>query len=245
MAHPTIDIHTEDGICPVHLFRAPGPSPRPATIMFMDAFGLRPALFDIAERVAEAGYHVLLPDLYYRTGYQPPGFQMFDDPAARADFMTRIAPTVGAQPIMSDLKAIFAYLDTQNAVKGAAVGVFGYCLGGRLALTAAGTFPERVVGAAAYHPGFVATDAPDSPHLLADRIKARLYIGRAQEDMSFDDAAKERLERALAAAEVWYELEDYDARHGWVPADHPEHDDAATARHWETLLPLLRETLGS
>jgi carboxymethylenebutenolidase len=173
MQHRTIDLVTDDGTCPVHVFQR-DTGARPAAIMFPDAFGLRPALFEIAERVAAAGFYVMLPNLYYRTGYEPPGFQIFSDPAIRADFMTRIAPTVAAAPIMRDMKTFLAHLDAGDAVDGAAVGVFGYCLGGRLALVAAGTHPERVVAAAAYHPGFVATDAPDSPHLLAPNIEARV-----------------------------------------------------------------------
>ena len=197
-----------------------------------------------AERVAAAGYYVMLPDLYYRTGYQPPGFNLFADATLRADFLTRIAPTIAAAPIMRDTKAFLAHLDAEHSVRREPVGVFGYCMGGRLALVAAGSHPDRIAAAAAYHPGEVATEAPDSPHLLAPQMRARLYIGRAKDDPSFDEAAREKLEHALRAAGVDYTLETYDARHGWVPVDHPMHDAAGTARHWETLLPFLRETLG-
>jgi carboxymethylenebutenolidase len=243
MAQEAIELKTEDGTCGVQVFRPAGTGPHPAAVMFQDAFGVRPALFEIAERVAAAGFYVMLPDLFYRTGYKSPGFGLFADPVARADFMTRIAPTVAAAPIMRDMKAFLAHLDAQSAVRGEAIGVFGYCLGGRLALVAAGSSPERVAAAAAYHPGFVATDAPDSPHLLAPSIEGKVYIGRAMEDASFDDAAKEKLDRALDEGEVDYRIEDYAARHGWVPRDSPAHDEAAAKRHWDTLLPLLRETL--
>lgn len=243
MTARTIDIRTDDGTCPVHILHPEGEGPWPGVILFPDAFGIRPAMLGIAERIAAAGHYVLLPDLYYRTGYRPPSFTLFADPALRADFDARIAPTVAAAPIMRDTKAFLAHLEGERTVRPGPVGVVGYCMGGRLALVAAGSYPDRIAAAAAYHPGGVATSAPDSPHLLVPQMRARLYIGRAKEDPGFDEAARERLEHALRTAGVDYALETYDARHGWVPADHPMHDAAGTARHWETLLPFLRETL--
>jgi carboxymethylenebutenolidase len=125
------------------------------------------------------------------------------------------------------------------------IGIVGYCMGGRLALYAAGHFGDRITAAASYHGGRMATDAPDSPHRLASRMTARIYIGGAIEDPTFDDAQKARLAQALTEAGVDHTIETYNARHGWVPRDTPVHDEAATAKHWETLLALFSDTLAA
>jgi carboxymethylenebutenolidase len=116
-------------------------------------------------------------------------------------------------------------------------------MGGRLSMAAAGTFPDRITAAASYHASGLATDDPNSPHRLAPKIQARVYVAGAIEDAGFDDAQKERFDRALTEAGVDHVVETYPARHGWVPADMPVHDEAQTERHWRTLFKLFNETL--
>jgi carboxymethylenebutenolidase len=118
----------------------------------------------------------------------------------------------------------------------------GYCRGGNLSLTAAGTFPERIVACASYHGSRLANDEPDSPHLLAPRIKARVYIGGATEDATFPDDMKQRLEEALTQAGVDHTIETYPAHHGWVLGDTLAHNPEAAERHWHTLTALLGAT---
>jgi carboxymethylenebutenolidase len=144
---------------------------------------------------------------------------------------------------MSDTRAFSDYLAAQPDVKPGGIGTTGYCLGGLMSLTAAGTYPDRIVATASYHGGRLATDAPDSPHLLAPKIKSRVYIAGAIEDQSFPDEMKERLEVALTRAGVDYKIETYQAKHGWVLRDTPAYDAAAAERHWQTLIELLGATL--
>lgn len=118
-------------------------------------------------------------------------------------------------------------------------GVTGYCMGGRLALVAAGTYPERIAAVASYHGGGLANDTPGSPHLLAGRIKAKVYVAGAIEDANFDDAQKARLIAALEEAGVDHKVETYPAKHGWVPDDMPVHDPVQAERHWQTLIPFF------
>lgn len=244
MPHETIQITTADGTCPTHVFHPSGAGPWAGVVMFMDGIGVRPALFEMAERLAAGGYYVLLPDLYYRSGYvvRDPK-TLFTDPAIRADWMTRILPTVSVANVMRDVPAYLTYLDAQPTVQRGAIGTTGYCLGGKLSLAAAGYFPDRVAAAASYHGGHVATDDPDSPHRLAPRMKARVYVAGAIQDASFDDAQKQRLEEALTEAGVDHVIETYNARHGWVPSDTPAHDEAAAERHWQTLFRLFKDRL--
>ncbi len=112
-------------------------------------------------------------------------------------------------------------------------------MGGLMSLTAAGTYPDRIVATASYHGGRLASDQPDSPHLLAPRIRSRVYVAGATDDPSFPDEMKARLEEALTHAGVDHRIETYPAKHGWVFRDTPAYDQAASERHWETLLALL------
>jgi len=243
MPHETIELRTQDGICPTHVFTPEGSGPWPAVSLFMDGLGIRPALFEMAGRVAEHDYYVVMPDFYYRTGFKQ-GPKLFSDPEVRAEWTKTVLPTVSIANIMRDVEAVLKFLDERSEVRQGKIGVTGYCMGGRLALAAAGHFPERIAAAASYHGGGLATDAPDSPHRLAPRMKARVYVAGAIEDPGFDDAQKQRLDDALTAAHVDHQVETYKARHGWVPADTPVHDPRAAQRHWETLFDLLDSTLG-
>jgi len=236
-----IDIPTQDGVCSAYVFRPAGPGPWPAVLFYMDGLGIRPALFDMAGRLADRGYYVLLPDLYYRSGPYAPmdAKQVFSDPAQRQHLFDHYMAKLGQANAMRDTGALLEYLAAQPDVAPSPLAAIGYCMGGGLAIAAAAYFPDRISAVGAYHPARLATDAPDSPHLLAPKIKATLYIGRASEDPSFPDDMKDRLEAALSAAGVAYTLETYPARHGWVPTDTPVHDAAAAERHWETLFALL------
>ena len=228
-----ISIKTDDGACPAYEFGS-GPS----VLFFIDGIGMRPAMHELGERLGAAGYRVLMPDLFYRMGpyTAPDPTKLFTDPAVGADWFKRAFVHASADKCMSDCKAFLAHLPGK-------VGTTGYCMGGRMSITAAGTYPDRIVAAAAYHPGGLATDDPTSPHLLASKIKAKLFIGAAHQDKNFDDAQQQRLAKALDDAHVDYKLEVFTAMHGWVPSDTPVHDDAQAERHWTTLLDLLGKTL--
>jgi carboxymethylenebutenolidase len=245
MAHDTISIRTQDGVCPTHIFTPDqAEAALPAVLFFMDGIGVRPALFEIGERLAAGGYYVVLPDLYYRSGFTArEGANLFRDQDVRADWTKRVLPTVSVANIMRDIPALLAQIEAQPNVSAREIGTTGYCLGGRLSLAAAGHFSDRIAAAASYHGSYLATDAPDSPHRLAPAMKARVYVGGAKEDAGFDDAQKQRLDDALTAAHVDHVIETYDARHGWVPSDTPVHDPVATEKHWRTLFALLDQTL--
>jgi carboxymethylenebutenolidase len=243
MAHETIAIRTDDGACPTHIFTPAGTGrPVPAVLFFMDGLGIRPALFEMGQRLADGGYYVLMPDLYYRSGFTD-GPRLFSDPDIRAEWTKNVLPTVSIANVMRDVPAFVAHLDSRAEVRPGKLGATGYCLGGRFSLSAAGHFPNRIAAAASYHGGQLATDAPDSPHRLAPSMKARVYVAGAIEDPGFDDAQKQRLEGALTAAHVDHVVETYNARHGWVPSDTPVHDPEAAERHWQTLFELLDDIL--
>jgi carboxymethylenebutenolidase len=236
-----VEITTKDGTCPSYVYRPSGSGPWPAVLIFMDGLGIRPAMLEIGERLATYGYFVLLPDLFYRSGrYEPMDpHAVFADPDRRKTLNEKFFALATPANIMSDTGAFTNYLAAQPDVKSGAIGTTGYCLGGLMSLTAAGTYPDRIVATASYHGGRLATDAADSPHLLAPKIKSRVYVAGAIEDQSFPDEMKERLEEALTRAGVDHKIETYQAKHGWVLRDMPAYDAAAAERHWQTLVELL------
>ncbi len=245
MSKAAIDIETRDGHCRSYVYRPAGHGPWPAVLMYMDGIGIRPAMLEVGERLATYGYYVLLPDLFYRSGpYAPMDAKtVFADPEQRKVLMEKFFALATPASIMSDTAAFLDYLAAEPDVRPGGIGTTGYCMGGLMSLTAAGTYPERVAVAASYHGGRLASDAPDSPHLLAPMMKARVYVAGAIDDRSFPDDMKERLERALTDAGVDHTIETFPARHGWVFRDTLAYDPAACERHWETLVALLGGTL--
>lgn len=231
-----IEIKTEDGTCPAYEY---GDRASPSVLVYMDGIGIRPAMLEVAERIAKHGFFVLLPDLYYRAGaYEPmDAKKLFSDPTMLQTLRTRFMSAVTQANIMRDTRTFLDYLGDGK------VGTTGYCMGGGLSLAAAGFYPDRIAAAASFHGGRLAIDDPTSPHLLAPKITARVYVAGAIEDASFTDEQKQTLEDALTKANVRHVIETYPARHGWVPSDTPVHDPAQAERHFAELFKLFDETL--
>jgi carboxymethylenebutenolidase len=245
MSGERIDLSTNDGVLDVHVFTPEtGSGPWPAIVLYMDAFGIRPALAAMAQRLASNGYIVALPNLYYRSPFAPfaPDVVATEGPE-RERFKSMIA-SINQKMVMDDTRLVIERIDIHPSVRRGAWGTVGYCMGGGYALSAAGTFPERVVVAASFHGGSLATDKPDSPHRLAPKMRARVYIGAAEIDASFPPEQQVRLEGALTDAGVRHTMEIYPkARHGFAVTGHLAYDDAAAALHWRRLLDLLKDTL--
>jgi carboxymethylenebutenolidase len=243
MGRQDVSIPTPDGEARAFVFTPDqGAGPWPTAILFMDGPAIRPALFEMAERLAASGYYVLLPDLFWRLGpYEPVNVReaMKDDESRRATF-GRLMGSTNPEKAMRDTAAFIAWLDRQPKAKADRIGVTGYCMGGGMALRAAAAFPDRIAVAASFHGGNLATDAPDSPHLGASRIKAKVLVAGGDHDHGFDGAQKDRLAQALAEAGVDAEVSIWKgALHGWVPSDMPVYNPQAAERHWLELVALF------
>lgn len=243
MHHEQIDIITHDGTCPSHLF-TPGDGARgPAVIFYMDAGGIRPAMVAMAARLARAGYVVLLPDLFYRFGPYGP---LVPAEVFAGDFRAILGPmmaTTGHAVAAADTEAFLAFLGSRPEVAGDRCGAVGFCMGGGMAITAAGRWPTRFAAVASFHGGNLATDAPDSPHLHAPHLQAELHIGAASNDASYPPAMAARFEQALALAQVRHAARTYPAAHGWMMPDFPVFDAAAAEDGWRAMLDLFGRTL--
>jgi carboxymethylenebutenolidase len=233
MPHTTDTVTAADGACTVHLFTPEKAGPWPGVVMYPDAGGVRDTFYDMAATLAGFGYAVLLPDVYYRHGDWAP-FDMgtaFSDPAERNRLMTMVR-SITADMAAADAVAFFDYLVGHPEVRGDRFGATGYCMGGRTSLIVAGRVPDRVAAAASFHGGGLATDAADSPHLLADEISAAVYVAGAKNDGAFTPEQAESLDKALTAAGVDHTIETYPADHGFAVPDNPPYDTDAAERHW-------------
>ena len=244
----TVEIATMDGKADAYLAAPEGAGRHPGVLFYMDAFGLRPRLEEMAGHIAAEGYVVLVPNVFYRQGPAPLiDTASLKDPANRQRLFSTLSPwrkQLTPERAMSDADAYLDYLAAHDQVADGPVGVTGYCMGGALALRTAAHRPDGVAAAAAFHPARLATDAADSPHLLVNRLRAEVYVGSADNDKGMPPAQQERLDRALSEAGVTHLCEQYDgATHGFTMSDTAVYDQAATDRHWERLLDLFARTL--
>lgn len=247
MSQTEVSIQTPDGNARAFTFKPnEGQGPWPGVIFYMDAPAIRPAMFQMAERLAQYGYFVLLPDMFWRVGpYDPIDMKSIRDDAHRREVFGKLMGSTDPVRAMSDTGAFLDYLASQPEVSSNKVGVTGYCMGGGMALRAAGTYPDQVAAAAAFHGGNLATDAENSPHLLAPKIKAKVLVAGADEDRGFDDAQCERLDKALKDAGVDAEVTIYrGAKHGYAPPDMPVYNEEAAERHWREMTALFKSTIG-
>jgi carboxymethylenebutenolidase len=242
-----VDIPTGDGTADAYLAHPVDGGPWPAVLFSLDAFGPRPRLRAMADRLAEAGHTVLVPHLFYRHGRAPVvEVPDFVDDGSRGEILRHLRPVMAQltpERAMRDAGAYVRWLAGCPAAADGPVAVTGYCMGAALALRTAGTHPERVAAAAGFRGGRLATDAADSPHLVAGRITAEVYFGHADRDPSLPEEQIERLERALTEAGVRHRCEVYaGAGHGFTQSDTAAYDEEADERHWAALLDLLRRT---
>jgi carboxymethylenebutenolidase len=243
----TVDIRTADGTADCYLAAPEGEGHHPGVLLYMDAFGLRPRLEEMAQRIAGEGYVVLVPNVFYRAGRAPLIDTALIGTEDRAKLFETLSPFIKQltpERAMSDADAYLDYLDAHDEVSDAPMGTVGYCMGGALALRTAAHRPERIGAVGTFHAARLATDAPDSPHLLADRIRAEVYVASADKDQGMPPEQQQRLDEALTEAGVRHECEQYDgAAHGFTMADTAAYDEAATDRHWKVLLDLFARNL--
>ncbi len=220
-----VTIKMPDGVCDA-AFIHPKKGAHPGVLLWPDAFGLRPSMREMAKRLAADGYSVLVPNPFYRISKAPftDGSKFnFQNPDDMAKLRPLMASVTAAGAGERDAVAYVAFLDLQKAVdKKKKIGTQGYCMGGPLVVRTAAAVPDRIGAGASFHGGGLVTDKPDSPHLLAPKIKAKMYIGVAANDDSRQPDAKDKLKEAFAAAHVTAEVEVYpEALHGWCVTDMP------------------------
>ena len=248
MRRTELDVPTPDGVADAYLVRPDGDGPFPGVLLYPDAFGLRPRVAEMAGRIADRGYVVLVPNLLHRGGRCPQvDLSALSDPDRREEVFGTVMPLVGALDDAAITADAGAYLDTladQDGVAPGPVVIVGYCMGGTNALRTAEAHPDRVAGVASFHGGRIVTDQPDSPHLRVGRVTGELYFAHADNDHSMTAEQITTLEQALEAAGVRHRSEVYEgAGHGFTMADTAAYDEAAEQRHWTSLFAFLDRVL--
>ena len=237
MPQRDVTITTDDGTSSASFHTPAGTGPWPAVIMYPDAGGLRDAMREMADQLADLGYATLVPNFYFRHGEFAP-FDMrtvFADEGERNRIIGMVK-SVTAEMIVSDSRAYVDFVLSQPEVAGSAVGTTGYCMGGRLSLIVAGHLGDQVAAAASFHGGNIASaDDPESPHRLAANITAEVYVAGATDDSSFPPEQRDRLDEALTEAGVRHTIETYPAAHGFAVPDNPTYDPSAAQRHRDAM----------
>jgi carboxymethylenebutenolidase len=245
LAEADVDIKTPDGTADA-FFVHPKQGKHPAVLIWPDIFGLRPAFKDMARRLADSGYSVLVINPFYRTKKAPtaPEHPNFQDPATR-DALLGLMNSLSPMTAVTDAKAFVTWLDAQPAVdKKKKMGTTGYCMGGPFTLRTAAAFPDRVGAGGSFHGGGLVTGKPDSPDLLIPKIKAQFLFAIAENDDQRQPEAKTVLRDAFAKANLPAEIEVYSgAQHGWCPPDSQVYNHDQAEKAWSRMLVLFKTAL--
>jgi carboxymethylenebutenolidase len=240
-----VEIKTPDGTADAY-FVHPAKGKHPGVLVWPDIFGLRPAFKQMATRLAESGYSVLVINPFYRTKKAPtaPEHPDFNDPATRQAMMS-LAGTLSPTTAVVDAKAFVAFLDSQPSVnKERKLGTTGYCMGGPFVMRTAATLPHRIGAGATFHGGGLVTDKPDSPHLLIPEMKAHYLIAIAESDDMKQPEAKDVLRDSFAKAKLPAEVEVYaGTMHGWCPTDAQVYNHDQAEKAWSRMLVLFSSSL--
>ena len=240
VADADVNVPTPDGTADGY-FVHPASGTAPGVLMWTDIFGLRPAFRQMAKRLAESGYSVLVVNPFYRTKKAPTAENGAATPIAQVQ---PLAATLNETTHFTDAKAFIGWLDQQPSVaKNRKMGTQGYCMGGPLAFRTAAAMPDRVGAVGSFHGGGLVTAMPNSPHLQAAKSKAQFLICIAQNDDQRAPTDKDVLKETFAKANLPAEIEVYGAAHGWCPPDSGVYNEALAEKAWARLLALYGKAL--
>jgi len=247
-----VEIETASGRMPTFVTYPEQDGPFPPVILYMDIWGVREELFEIARRVGTVGYYCLVPDFYYREGKVAHEFRdaqnrMISLHALDEERRQRvIAPgrRLSNQMVVDDTGAILDFLGRGEPVRGGAVGAIGYCMGGRHVLCVAGHFPTRITAGASLHGTSLISDAADSPHRLAQKLRGELYCGFAETDPYAPLTMIKELSELLRPCPVTYRSAIHDgAQHGYALPNRDIFHARAAARDWEMIFAMFHRQI--
>ena len=252
MRERLVNVPTPDGAMETFITHPEQDGAFPAVILFMDVWGIREELFDIARRIATVGYYVMVPDFYYRQGRVRHAFRdgnnrmisLHSLPVADRQRVTAPLTNLSDTMVVADTGALLRFLDAGEPVRSGAMGSVGYCMGGRHVMSVAAAFPERFRASAGLHPTSLISDRPDSPHLKADRLRGELYCGFAETDPYAPLSMIQELEALLRPCPVTFHHEIHaGAVHGYALPDRDIHNKQSANRDWELIFAMFRRRL--
>ena len=249
------DVPTKDGRMATFIAHPRANGPHPAIIVYMDIWGVREELFDIARNVASVGYCVMVPDLYYRQGnvrdrnfFNAEGrtvsFEALDDKLR--EYALGPAVKTPDEMVMADTASLIEFASRDNSAKPGPMGCFGFCLGGRLVLRAAGSFPERIRAAASLHGSELASDKPDSPHRVAAKAKGEIYSGFGERDWFSPPPVIATMVETLSKSPglTYRHTVHANTPHGYALPDRDVYNKQAAYTDWENIFAMFRRQLG-
>jgi carboxymethylenebutenolidase len=247
MQERTVDIKTRDGQMNTYIYHPDRPGPFPVVVMYMDSIGAREELADMCRRIASVGYYVIMPNLYYRrfrsVDLDPVRMQ---DPAYEEKFrlLWDLIDGLSNTMVTRDTEALLGFLDTEPAARPGKLAIIGYCMSGPFVFRLAGEYPDRVAAAASVYGVHLITDKPDSPHLLAHKIKGEMYFAWAEHDRYLTADDLKAVQKVLQEANVKGGIEVYPQReHGFAFPARKAYNKVAAERHWERLFDLFQRNL--
>lgn len=248
MPTANVQISTADGECDAFVAYPDDGEQHPGVLMYMDIFGLRPVLRELAEELAGHGYYVLVPNVFYRHGTAPVvELPEFIDAESRPMMSQKLMPLLQGyrtDQVLRDADAFVDYLTSRREVSSGPIGAVGYCMGAVLAMRTAAAHPDQVAAVGGFHPGQLVTDAPDSPHLSIPDVRAAVRLRFAEGDIAPEKLSV--LQQALDAAGVAHSCETYPGtHHGYTMSDTAAFNADARQRHWDELLALFGAVLPS
>lgn len=237
MIERRVEIETPDGSMTTFEYHPEEGGPYPIVLYLMDAPSIRPALRDMASRLATSGYYVLLPFLFYRV---TPYHELEPDEDRRA-----LMQSVTREGIIPDAEALLEFASKNDkADSDGKIGAVGFCMSGPLVMALAQTWPDKVAAIASLHGAWVVTEADDSPHRQIDRIKAEVYFGWADEDPTATVDDMKVMDRAMSKAGINYRIDFMQgAMHGFAPPGGDRYNREAAEKHWERVHAMFRRNL--
>ena len=241
MIERQVEIKTPEGSMTTFEYHPEEGGPYPVVFYLMDAPSIRPALKDMASRLASAGYYVLMPFLYYRDS----PYKEFGTSDAEMHQRRELMQGVTRDRMMVDAEALLAHAaDNKMADTDGKIGAVGFCMSGPLVLGLAQRMPDKVAAIASVHGAWVVTDKDDSPHLDIDQIQAEVYFAWADDDPTATEEEREIMDAAMSAAGVNYRIDFMaGALHGFAPPGGERYNRGAAERHWEHVHALFRRNL--
>lgn len=241
MIQRPVDLETDDGVMRTFVHHPTHEGPHPVVLYLMDAPSIRPALHEMASRLASAGYYVMLPYLFYRGGPYREFGSSDEDMHARRDLMATVTPT----GILTDGAALLEFAADDPAAADGPVGAVGFCMSGGLTLALAKAHPDRIAAAASIHGAWLVRDSDDSPHLGLEKLRAEVYLAWCDDDPTAPKEELDTMRTALEAAGVEHTIDFITgAVHGFAPPHGERYDREASELHWERVHALLRRRVG-
>ena len=252
MREQFVEIKTTEGVMEAFATYPEAHDPFPAVILYMDIWGVREELYDIARRVGTVGYYCLVPDFYYRQGrrvhfeFRNEHNQTISINRLEGDKLREIQarPKLTNMMVTDDTGAVLQFLDGTAQVRPGGVGAIGFCMGGRYVMCAAGTYPDRLIASASLHGTTLISERDDSPHRLGAKLRGEFYCGFAEHDSHAPLPMVRELGELLKACSVRYDFTVHaGAEHGYALPDRDVYDKQAAARDWEQIFAMFHRQI--